>query len=49
MDPAGGSEPVRVTTNPSLDDCPAWGEDGRSIFFRSNRGGQWNVWRIGLK
>jgi dipeptidyl aminopeptidase/acylaminoacyl peptidase len=44
-----GAEPYRVTTNGSWDDSPAWDARGRAIYFRSNRGGEWNVWRIDLK
>lgn len=44
-----GAEPARVTTNGSWDDSPAWDARGRAIYFRSNRGGEWNVWRIDLK
>ena len=43
-----GAEPVRVTANGSWDDSPAWDPRGGAIYFRSNRGGGWNVWRIGL-
>lgn len=43
-----GAEPVRVTRNGSWDDSPAWDAAGRAIYFRSNRGGEWNVWRIEL-
>lgn len=49
MDAAGGTPPVRVTNNPGWDDSPAWDAGGRAIYFRSNRGGEWNVWRIELK
>ena len=34
---------TQLTTNGSRDDEPFWHEDGR-IFFRSNRGGTWNIW-----
>jgi Tol biopolymer transport system component len=40
---------VRVTRNGSWDDSPAWDAGGRAIYFRSNRGGDWNVWRLELK
>ena len=36
---------TQLTTNGSLDDEPLWHSDGR-IFFRSNRGGAWNIWAI---
>jgi Tol biopolymer transport system component len=51
MDAAGvgvAPKPQRVTTNGSWDDSPAW-EGSHAIFFRSNRGAEWNVWRIELK
>jgi Tol biopolymer transport system component len=38
-------QPARVTYNGSLDDSPAWDATGRSLFFRSNRGGKWGVWK----
>jgi Tol biopolymer transport system component len=42
---AGGEPPVRVTSNPGWDDAPAWDPLGNAVYFRSNRGGAWNVWR----
>ena len=36
---------TQLTTNGSHDDEPIWHADGR-IFFRSNRGGSWNIWYI---
>lgn len=44
-----GAEPVRATFNESWDDCPAFDVRGRAIYFRSNRGGEWNIWRIELR
>ncbi len=41
-------QPVQITNNASWDDCPAWSDDGKSIYFRSNRGGAWAIWRIDL-
>ena len=38
-----GGPPTQLTTNGSYDDEPIWHPDGR-IFFRSNRGGSWNIW-----
>ena len=37
---------TRVTFNGSRDDGPAWDPAGKSIYFRSNRGGQWAIWKI---
>jgi Tol biopolymer transport system component len=42
-------KPVRVTTNGSWDDCPAWAPGGKAIYFRSNRGGSWQIWRVAMK
>lgn len=36
---------VRVTHNGSWDDSPAWDPGGRAVYFRSNRGGQWGIWK----
>ena len=36
---------TQLTTNGSYDDEPVWHPDGR-IFFRSNRGGSWNIWYL---
>jgi Tol biopolymer transport system component len=50
--PGGGAaaaEPIRVTHNGSWDDSPAWDVGGGALYFRSNRGGEWNVWRIELR
>jgi hypothetical protein len=41
-------KPIRVTTNGSWDDCPAWDPTGKHLYFRSNRGGNWALWRITL-
>lgn len=37
---------IPVTTNESRDDSPGWDPAGDAIYFRSNRGGQWGIWRI---
>ena len=37
---------TQLTTNGSLDDCPCWDRKGEYIYFRSNRGGVWNIWRF---
>jgi hypothetical protein len=41
---ADGSDPERLTTDPALDDQPAWSPDGLSIAFRSLRQGKSDVW-----
>ncbi|MEO6223426.1 MAG: protein kinase, partial [Vicinamibacterales bacterium] len=44
--PAGGGEPVAVTTEPSMDWNPVWAPDGRHLYFSSDRGGTMNLWRV---
>ncbi|MGH7178007.1 MAG: TolB family protein, partial [Tepidisphaeraceae bacterium] len=46
MNPSRPDAPTQVTRNSSHDDCPAWDAGGRVLYFRSNRGGHWNVWKI---
>jgi WD40 repeat protein len=43
---ADGSKKTQLTTNGSRDDGPCWDHTGKFIYFRSNRGGTWNVWRV---
>lgn len=45
----GGGKPTPVTRNDAIDDLPAWSPTGDAIFFRSNRGGKWDLWRIDVK
>jgi hypothetical protein len=49
IDLAHPDKPIQVTTNGSVDDCPTWDPSGSYIYFRSNRGGQWGIWRISVK
>ena len=44
--PAGGGEPVRVTTGESVDWNPVWSPDGRYLYFASDRSGVTNLWRV---
>jgi len=46
---ADGSNKVQITRNGSLDDSPCWDRTGNAIYFRSNRGGQWRIWRAELQ
>jgi len=41
--------PVQLTANPAWDDNPAWDAMGKAIYFRSNRGGTWGIWKATLK
>jgi hypothetical protein len=49
LDLSHPDKPIQVTTNGSVDDNPIWDPSGEAIFFRSNRGGQWGIWRISVK
>ena len=49
LDPAHPERPLRITSNASWDDCPAWDPGGAVLYFRSNRGGEWGIWKINLK
>ena len=41
-----GSRSTRLTTDASQEDTPSWSRDGRWIYFRSDRGGLNQVWKI---
>lgn len=49
IDLANAGKPRQITTNGSIDDFPQWDPNGESIYFRSNRGGQWGIWKIAVK
>lgn len=46
---ASGRDLRAATMNDSLDDLPAWSPTGDAIYFRSNRGGKWDIWKIAVK
>lgn len=48
LDPSAPQSPVQVTTNASQDDSPVWDPGGEVIYFRSNRGGEWGIWKIAV-
>jgi Tol biopolymer transport system component len=41
-----GGEPVEVTNDPNSDWNPVWSNDGRYLYFASDRDGKMNLWRI---
>jgi len=49
LDLTGAGKPVQITSNGSVDDHPVWDPSGNSIYFRSNRGGGWGIWKIAVR
>jgi Tol biopolymer transport system component len=45
---ADGQHSIRLTRNESFDSNPVFDRSGRTIYFRSNRGGVWNIWKLDL-
>jgi hypothetical protein len=45
---ADGQHSLRLTKNESYDSNPVFDRNGRTIYFRSNRGGVWNIWKLNL-
>lgn len=43
------NQPRQITKNGSVDDMPVFDPAGDAIYFRSNRGGAWGIWKIGIK
>jgi Tol biopolymer transport system component len=43
---AGGGAPVAVTQDAATDWSPEWSPDGQWLYFSSDRGGSFNLWRI---
>ncbi|HRH43891.1 MAG TPA: protein kinase [Pyrinomonadaceae bacterium] len=43
---ANGGEPIAVTNDATIDWNPVWSNDGRSLYFVSNRSGSMNLWRV---
>ncbi len=46
--PAKGGEPAQVTNDAALDWNPVWSQDGKHLYFASNRGGSMNFWRVAI-
>ena len=49
IDLAKPQTPIQITTNGSHDDCPVFDINGSALFLRSNRGGDWNIWRMSVR
>jgi serine/threonine protein kinase len=45
---ADGSDPVRVTDDPAFDANPVWSPGGSYLYFSSDRGGSFNLWRVSI-
>lgn len=43
-----GEKPRALTDSPGVDGWPTWSPDGRELWFESSRGGQLELWRIGV-
>src|SRR5262249_11761160 len=44
--PSKGGEPAPVTSDAAVDWNPVWSPDGMYLYFSSNRGGSFNIWRV---
>jgi len=42
---ASGQDLTEVTQDAATDWSPLWSPDGRYLYYSSNRGGEWNLWR----
>jgi dipeptidyl aminopeptidase/acylaminoacyl peptidase len=45
----GSNRTFQLTSNGSCDTAPAWDRNGTTIYFRSNRGGAWNIWKFDVR
>ena len=45
---ADGGMPVPVVAEGSREKRPSWSRDGQSLYFGSDRSGQWQIWRHSL-
>jgi hypothetical protein len=45
---ADGRNPVQLTHGENFDSDPVFDPNGKTVYFRSNRGGRWNIWKCNL-
>jgi Tol biopolymer transport system component len=43
---SAGAEPLRVTSEPSIEAGPSWSVDGHWIYFSSDRSGSYEIWKV---
>ncbi len=46
---AGGGEPRQITTGVAENVVPSWSGDGKSVYFSSNRKGDFQIWKCTAK
>jgi eukaryotic-like serine/threonine-protein kinase len=46
---AEGGRPIAVTSDKAVDWNPVWSPDGRFLYFGSDRGGSFNLWRVAIQ
>lgn len=44
--PAAGGHVTQLTFGDANDIIPRWSIDDQTVFFRSNRGGRWQIWKV---
>jgi Tol biopolymer transport system component len=44
--PVSGGDPIRITEGSHTDWSPTWGPAGRHLYFSSDRGGAFDIWRM---
>jgi Tol biopolymer transport system component/DNA-binding winged helix-turn-helix (wHTH) protein len=47
--PAAGGKAVQLTFGSVNDIVPRWSADDSMVYFRSNRGGRWQVWKVAAR